>query len=103
MKTNEEYLRELIAHDDEAIEFLDALVKEYKGKTQDEEDAERTEPLDPANGQAQEGVHLGDLVDQADACADQEERAEQGEDGQCRERYRQTPALDLVALLLAQM
>lgn len=40
MKTNEEYLRELIAHDDEAIEFLDALIKEYKGQAEPETGSE---------------------------------------------------------------
>lgn len=30
MKTNEQYLRELIAHYDEAIEFLDAMLEDHK-------------------------------------------------------------------------
>lgn len=32
MKTNEQYLRELIADSDEAIEFLDALIEEHDSK-----------------------------------------------------------------------
>lgn len=63
MKTNEQYLREIIAHDDEAIEFLDALMEEYKNKLKDDnEDSEVTE-LQEKIDELQEQLDLYQSVD----------------------------------------
>lgn len=40
MKTNEQYLRELIKDNDEAIEFLDAMIKDHKKECEGLEDDE---------------------------------------------------------------
>ncbi len=61
---------------------------------QNKKNTQQVDALHPADGQAEQHIHLGDFVNETDARADQQEGGKQREHRQRAERGRKAPVLD---------